>query len=36
MLLAVEEAQLEGAIASADEAMALIRAQFPLPEAVHE
>jgi poly(A) polymerase len=36
MLLAVEEAQLEGAIASADEAMALIRVQFPLPEAVHE
>ncbi len=36
MLLAVEEAQLEGAIHSADEAMALIRAQFPLPEAVHE
>ena len=29
MLLAVEEAQLEGAIATAEEAMALVRAQLP-------
>jgi poly(A) polymerase len=36
MLLAVEEAQLEGAIHSEDEAMALIRCQLPLPEAFHE
>ena len=36
MLLAVEEAQLEGAIASADDAMALIRAQFPPVEPAHE
>jgi poly(A) polymerase len=33
MLHAVEEAQLEGAIHSYEEAMALIRAQFPLPSA---
>ena len=35
MLLAVEEAQLEGSIGSADEAMALIRAQYPAAEAAH-
>ncbi len=33
MLHAVEEAQLEGSIHSYEEAMALIRAQFPLPAA---
>jgi len=33
MLLAVEEAQLEGTIASAEQAMALVRAQFAPPEA---
>jgi poly(A) polymerase len=35
MLLAVEEAQLEGAIQSSDEAMALVLAQFPLAEDAH-
>jgi poly(A) polymerase len=29
MLLAIEEAQLEGAIATAEEALALVRAQLP-------
>jgi poly(A) polymerase len=32
MLHAVEEAQLEGTIGSFDEAMALVRSQFPLPK----
>jgi poly(A) polymerase len=32
MLHAVEEAQLEGTIRTSEEALALIRAQFPLPE----
>lgn len=33
MLYAVEEAQLEGAIQTAEDALALVRAQFPPPEA---
>jgi putative nucleotidyltransferase with HDIG domain len=32
MLHAAEEAQLEGAIRTSEEALALVRAQFPLPE----
>lgn len=36
MLLAVEEAQLEGSIASADEALKLVQAQFPPPDVGRE
>jgi poly(A) polymerase len=36
MLHAVEEAQLEGAIHTPEEAIGLIRAQFPLPEGAPE